>query len=419
MIKQLISYTFILSIFCSSIMLNSKSISIDIYWYYPLFAFFLSYFFLNGLLLELDKKLLYSILIIFFLSIIAGNKHLINVAKQLVNLSFFILSSYAYLKYMKFDYDKIMKHYFVVAKVFVIFGFFQVIICALGFSDTFRSLFSFLTIPGSLTFRFQSFDREPSFAAYTLSLALLISVYNIIYRKNVFISIKWSYLFIIAYFLTFSLIAYIGIIILSLFFYFIELNFKRILLFIPFSLLFLSIIYIAYSSPSINKRINDTILAFSGSLNDISKVNQSTFAIYSNYIVTKSAISHKPIIGSGLGTHELNFNKYAPLYIKNHSEINKKEAASLTLRLLSECGLVGFLLFLGFILKNKIKFRRGMNDNEIKFWLINNGIFLMILLRLIRQGHYTVSGFIFFLLLFYFTNKSLEKASITNDENTY
>ncbi len=82
-------------------------------------------------------------------------------------------------------------------------------------------------------------------------------------------------------------------------------------------------------------------------------------------------------------------------------------------RLLAETGLIGtfFLIFL--IFKSRIKFIYSENIPESKliYWLINNGIFVLILLRLLRQGHYTMLGFTLFLLMYFYGNKILNERS--------
>ncbi len=197
MLKHLISYIFILSIFLSSLMINIGGVSFDIYWYFPLFIIALFFLIYAGILYKIDRNILNTILFITCLSIISGYSNLNIVIKQLTNVYFFLIISYAYLKYMNFDLDSILNYYFSVAKIFLVIGFIQITLFAVGLGNIYKSAFSFLTIPGSVTIRFQSFDREPSFAAYTLLPALFIGVQNIFYgSKLTFQKLGHTYLFL-------------------------------------------------------------------------------------------------------------------------------------------------------------------------------------------------------------------------------
>ncbi|WP_445588523.1 O-antigen ligase family protein [Sunxiuqinia sp. A32] len=387
-------------------MIDGLGVSIDIYWYFPLFILIFFFFIYIGLYEKFDKNILLAILLVLILSFIGGYKYPLSVMKQIINICFFLIVSYGYIKYMNFDLDKIMKHYFTIVKIFIFFGGFQVLLFALGQGEIFKNVLSFLTIPGSITIRFQSFDREPSFAAYNLLPALFISLHNLIIKPNLFISRTWSVVIILAYLLTLSLIAYVGIILTVMVFYLRTLNTKKMLYAFPLSVLVLGIIIAAYMYPPIKMRIDDTLkVTTNSSEEDLEQINLSTYAMYSNFVVTKSALENNPFFGSGLGTHEINYDKYIPSAMANLSDINKKEAASLALRLLSEGGIISFLIFIGFVFKNKSKYKESTNHLFMKLWLLNNSIFIMILLHLLRQGHYTVSGFCLFLLLYYYSNK--------------
>jgi hypothetical protein len=402
-LKSLFTYIIVLSIYISSIMFNLSLSSFDIYWYYPIYIFILFYFTLIGLSNKIDTKI-FIILISILLISLFNNLFLYDIIfKQWFNLTFFILFSFLFLKYINFDFNFLFDKYFFIGKLFIIFGFFQVIMFLLNLGDNYLKIFSFLTIPGTITYRFQSIDREPSFIAYTLMPAIYISFFNLIYKKNYFISKNWSILFIISYLLTFSLIAYLGII-----FIIISFIFKNISLFNATKHIFyafLAILFFYYTSKrsDISLRVNDSIKIIKDNDFNANKINSSTYALYSNFLVTKSTLSNNFLFGSGIGTHEYNYKKYLPNSLVKITAINNKEAASLFLRILSEGGFISLILFFYFIHKYRIPYNAEIPDNYFKLFLFNNGIYFMILLRLIRQGHYTVSGFTLFLLIFYYT----------------
>ncbi|MBL7918405.1 MAG: hypothetical protein JNM96_08400, partial [Bacteroidia bacterium] len=76
------------------------------------------------------------------------------------------------------------------------------------------------------------------------------------------------------------------------------------------------------------------------------------------------------------------------------------------LRLISETGIFGVSIFLIIMVKCYVK---RDEENESYHWLISNGILIMILLNLFRQGHYFLNGFPFFVLLYIYNKISYNK----------
>ena len=81
---------------------------------------------------------------------------------------------------------------------------------------------------------------------------------------------------------------------------------------------------------------------------------------------------------------------------------NKADANSMLLRLLSETGLYGVIIMLSFVIYNIVPRNKSANDTN---WLVSNGILVVILVYLMRQGHYFINGFPFFLWLYYYVRK--------------
>ena len=101
-------------------------------------------------------------------------------------------------------------------------------------------------------------------------------------------------------------------------------------------------------SPDFQIRINDTLLA--ATTEDVSGSNLSTYALISNMIVTQQVLKESPIIGNGLGSHPLSHEKFMgdvpgiqSFIDTGTSNLNAADAASLTLRVLSELGLLGYI----------------------------------------------------------------------------
>ncbi len=177
---------------------------------------------------------------------------------------------------------------------------------------------------------------------------------------------------------------------------------------------------IIYNIPAVKFRVDDTYNLFSAknvSKEEINKTNLSTYALYSNYRVTKEAFLKNPLFGTGIGTYEDNYYMYinkiipkTPIREKYH--LNDKDANSLFMRMLVEIGLIGVIIFLLFTFFNRVNFSSNNIDQRF-FWAFNNGIFVLIVLRLLRQGHYTSLGFIMFIMLYYF----LKKEAVLNERN--
>ena len=78
------------------------------------------------------------------------------------------------------------------------------------------------------------------------------------------------------------------------------------------SLLGISAFFI-YNIPAVKLRVDETYQLFSKEdvkPMDIARTNLSTYALYSNFKVTQAAFVENGILGSGLGTYEINYDKY-------------------------------------------------------------------------------------------------------------
>ena len=138
----------------------------------------------------------------------------------------------------------------------------------------------------------------------------------------------------------------------------------------------------------------------------------SNYSYFRNAQVTCDVLQNNFISGNGLGSHEISYDRYTKKSEFSEyglDELNKQDANSLFLRILSEMGIFGIIIFFVYIFKY---FLRRSRDPTNYLWIINNSIFVLIIIRLIRQGHYFSEGFFFFFWLYYFTKKlSLGKMS--------
>jgi len=181
--------------------------------------------------------------------------------------------------------------------------------------------------------------------------------------------------------------------------------------------LVVSLISIISVIPQISTRISDTYSVFASS--DIENVNLSSLTLYKNFVVTINSAIDQPLVGAGLGGHEYNYQKYTPDFLVSEgSELNRKDANSLLLRLISEFGIPFTVLFYLMIALFWTGFP-DRQDPEPIFWkkLTSTAILALIIANSLRNGNYINLGFPFFLVLYFSTYRSLKfgdlpKASI-------
>jgi hypothetical protein len=389
--------------FTSGISYTPSSLGIDIYWYYTLIPIYIIYLiFTNKFKVSLSNIFLFLVIII---SIIINSitQNTLNFAIKQLIIFFF---SYVFFKlfFEQYSMDEIIRGYFKIAKLYIGIGFIQFFLCLVGYCDLYEQIFFFSNF-NNISYRLTSFDLEPSFVCYALTPFVFASIINLLENKTFYINKKWSILGVIAYLLTISPMAFLGIIIILILNYFRKINFVKLINIIPFILLVVLISIMTYSNiPVIKMKIDDTYKTLIGE-KQLDEVNLSSYAFISNLRVTSNSLKDNTFFGRGLGAHEVNYDNYKTLdYVRD--ELNKKDANSLLLRLLSELGIFGAFIFIFFLFKYRVSF-----NNNLEIWILNNGIFVYFLLRLIRNGNYTIGGMFFFLILYYYSYVNSTKSS--------
>lgn len=205
-----------------------------------------------------------------------------------------------------------------------------------------------------------------------------------------------------------SSLGYIGC---ALLFIIPNLSLKRLGYFIAIIPLILGIFYYVYNEFEFLKlRVDDTY----ETLNSINtgkfkeETNLSSYAILSNIYIAKENIKDHPL-GSGIGSHLYVHNNIyskemrAPEYLKkqNLDRSNDTDANSMFTRIVSEIGILGFILIIVLLYLASKSFT--LNKNQLYF---AQGVFIYILLKLFRDGHYFPPEFYLFIWLLYFEIKS-------------
>jgi hypothetical protein len=289
-------------------------------------------------------------------------------------------------------------------------GLFQLVSFWVGFGPGYNFGWIFNKwgfIPGGLGIRINSVFGEPAYFAATIAPAFFVSIYNFTIAKSLFITRLQSAAIIVAYILTFSSLGILGIFMTALLLLVNLGFFKYAVVFIP-----LSIFIFTYSYENVGEfkeRYDGTIEVFSTANYKSYDINGSSFVLYNNYHVALENFKRNPLFGTGLGSHPIAFDKYSFTLLEGAVDIdfNKMDANSMFLRLMSETGIYGLFMMLFLLFKCWV-FKQRTNDEEL--WVMSNGIAVLILLYLIRQGHYFLNGFPFFLWMFYYIFKENQAA---------
>lgn len=274
-------------------------------------------------------------------------------------INLFIFMTFGYFLVNAFSLDILIKIYKYFVALIIFFAYFQFLSFVIG--SEFLFTYSFLGRGGDIgisngLIRLTSLASEPANLCKVLSLALGLSIASFMGVANVesFWGKKISANTIVVILLSFSSIGYIYI---MLFFIFLLFSSKTVSIKYKFigvvSLAFL--FFFALSVEEVYRRIQDVL-----SVNNVMDYsdNLSVFAILSNLNIVIKVLTESPFLGRGLYTHQYSYDEF--IYgIYNSSvvrmELNKDDASSLYLRLLSECGIVGFVSFVGVFIYNIIK----------------------------------------------------------------
>jgi hypothetical protein len=416
--KSLINKLVLLFIFWDNIFLPI-SLGFDFKFNYLVMVAYIFYYVLTHSKISLSTKnlvyLIAGVVVFCGLNFYIGISRFL-ILKQVLLISITLVFSFFLINSYEFNLKKIFKDYINI----IFFASVIVVVQIVGvvFNLSFLVDFSYLGFDtGGIVLnaprgRFHSWFYEPSFMAYAFTPVVFVSVCKLFKIGNLISRQKACFIIIISL-MTQSSIGFLGfllsILIVGLSKYPI-LKRPLVLFLVTFSLVIGSVMI--YRIPPVKLRVNHTIALFWNdkvTAEDIIKTNLSTYALYSNYEITKMAFKKSPLFGTGIGTYELNYDNYLEEVIpditwREFHKLNRQDADSLLFRILVEMGFVGVLLALYFVVRNRIKYRvKFKTDLEQSLWIINNAIFILIFLRLVRQGHYTMLGFIMFILIYLFS----------------
>lgn len=417
-IKDLRKYYIVTFLIYISVFINSYVFfkePFEFYLGYVIFVAMLpSYFLKYGL----NRNLLLIFLTLFItglFNIIIGNNTPEQFFKVFTGLSLSYFFYYYVINEYKFDIEQLFKWYLKGCYIAAIIGAIQFISFQIGFEPGYNFK-PFLNkwgviVGGNFGIRVNSVFGEPTYLGAVLSAAFLVSLYNLFRKETYYLTKFQSSLIIIIYFLSFSGLGQIGILLSVIL---IAINFglvRYFILFIPIGLYLFKLMY--DNVREFRDRYDSLIDLFSGGKFQLGKTHGSSFILYNNFKVALENFKTNFMFGSGIGSHQYAFEKYSiAKTIKVYGfNLNSADANSMLLRLISETGLFGvsifvFIIFKGYIVRDP--------ERPSNHWLISNAILVMILLNLFRQGHYFLNGFPFFVLLYLYNKIAYEKFRADN-----
>jgi hypothetical protein len=113
----------------------------------------------------------------------------------------------------------------------------------------------------------------------------------------------------------------------------------------------------------------------------------SGFALISNAFVAERALEGSHYLGTGLNTHQFSYDaNVSSLFTGTQIilELNRADAGSLFIRLLSEFGVPGFLAFFWFLFRYKLT----SSNSDPALRVVNDACFVSLLIYAARNGNY-------------------------------
>lgn len=313
---------------------------------------------------------------------------------------------YYVIRYYKYNIKQIFAIYLKICFWVAVIGFVQIASKIVGFKMGYDFTWIFnkwgFVEGGFVGIRVNSVFSEPATLGTSMAPALYVALYNLLHKKTLVLTKFESIAIAIIYPLSASSVAFIGVFI-TLFLVTDSLRLRYFL--VGIGLAIIGAIFLYKYSSDFQYRVDTSMALWLYEDYDIENTNSSSFVLYNNAHVTMSAFTDAPILGTGLGSYGQAFEKYTlTKQVLNYDfEFNTSDGNSLFFRMLVETGLVGvgaflFIIFRCFISKSKSESKEELVIHRI----ISHGIFVMLMLYLLRQGNYFLNGFILFVLLYYY-----------------
>lgn len=307
------------------------------------YLFFSVYFALNLPRIRFSRYFLYALIfwtLCSLLSILWLDLPFFPFLKQLIPIVIIYFSSYDIIYRRGYSLSEIMDVYLKVSLWVAIFGIIQWSL------SVFWGINILIKAPGLL----DSITYEPShYAVVVVPAAVYSLLYYHAYRKTALV-------LVLSLLLTFSFTAYL-VMAVALLIPRIRLATIPVLAVVTVGLFAL----LPYLHPRIQERVEGVQQLFEFQDYNRPLLNGTVVSFASNFDVALYSSKTSPLWGSGLGGHETMYYRYfegKPFRYNYYFGINYNSAHALTIRILSEAGILGLFLFVLFLAKAYIKKRK-------------------------------------------------------------
>jgi hypothetical protein len=253
------------------------------------------------------------------------------------SVNFFIIGTY--------NWRMLFRLYVKFAYLSAIFGIIQVIVSYAG-----------INLLNRQAGRLDSIAYEPSHYAAILVPALVFTFFHFKQYKLYFFTMLAALL------LTYNLTGYLAFLLVISVAY---INPLYVMISIP--LLYYLVFHVLVNfNENFNLRITETQQVFSGDVNVLTRqtvANGTTVSLYSNLMVAEDNLKSWNPVGSGLGGHEEMYYRYFQHSSFRYSwfyGLNAPSGHSLTIRIFSEFGLIGLIIYIITLVKKVVLLDNGL-----------------------------------------------------------
>lgn len=338
----------------------------------------------------------------------------ISSLKQFIGIVLFSISIFSFISVYRYRIVDIVRGYYTFTFILAIIAIIQLILFLLfGISIIPQNFISgSFTTGGVNEFnpeildifpRAISLSTEPAHYAILILPGVYLAILVLIDRGSEFgvQSKKGAWTILIGFILSFSLVGYFGLIlcVISIFGGKLKGNFfiKGLL-----TLVFVGAFYFI-SQTNLSSKITSLPKMLSG-INEYEYTSSDLtgFALVSNILVAKEGLLKSKYLGTGLNTHSETYttsiyNQFSVSQVI--LELNKDDAGSLFIRLVSEFGIPGITCFIIFL----FYYRLGNKTSNSVLKTINSLSLIILISYSARNGSYLSINFILFFAIYYYT----------------
>lgn len=354
-----------------------------------------------------NLAIIFSVLLLSAMAeVMLGNNTYGSFFKVYIGTTVFYIFFYHIVMRMGYNIHALFRLYLKGSFICALIALFQVFSYLVGFRFGYDLTWihkTFSTVSGGLFgIRVSAFFGEPTYLAMFTSGAVFVAIHDFIYQSKAYYFTRWKAgLLILGIYSSFSG-TLIGSMVLSVVLIGMNYGFIRYVLF-GFPVAAIAIFYIVTSTEDFERRYSGTLNIFIDAPTEAFNVfdyHGSSVILYNNFFIAKENFKEHPLFGTGMGSHSIATDKYS--LTKNVKTkgftLNTTDANSMFNRLMSETGLFGMGLFLYILFKF---YTRRKDEDDDGLWIISAACLVVIFVNLLRQGHYFLNGFPFYVWMYY------------------